>query len=66
VLTRAAWCVWDFLAGDAPGLFFGAAAIVALVGILVVLGARVAAEIATPPLVVLLLTLSAWRGRRGN
>ncbi len=56
---------WEFLIGDTPGLFVGAAAVIGVVALICVHpGARTLAAYLMPVLVALVLGLSVWRASR--
>jgi hypothetical protein len=56
---------WDFLIGDTPELFIGAAAVIGVIAAICVRpGLRTAAAFLLPMLVGGVLTLSVWRAAR--
>ena len=58
---------WEFLIGDTPELFVGAAAVVGLVALLCVdASLRMACAVILPVLVLALLTLSVWKASRAS
>lgn len=56
---------WEFLIGDTPGLFVGAAAVIGAVALICVHpGARTPVAYLMPVLVSLVVALSVWRASR--
>jgi hypothetical protein len=56
---------WEFLIGDTPGLFVGAAAVIGVTALICIHpGARTAAAYLMPVLVALVVGLSVWRASR--